>query len=783
MSDGHVLLQCTQCKAKMRYRGRRTEVPCKKCGQLIIVQRATPTISSTEVTSRSNAHVASVEDGHQEPSYSIIADLVLGLLLGLVGMVAVSYFKETITRTGLLVVVCASVGLLAVQFYAFQLHRNTNFNKVYLRLLGLPAMLVVILVGFFAVLELCVPHPDGICHRIIHGPPAPDDSLERQRRSDELARVEEQKKSALLAKTTERRRLWDEADCLLVNPGHKVIGLRIRNPRTNPEFQVVAKVNDDEQGEFSPSTLIQRAWEKRLPILANDPQLARRVFNEISESEVLGGDHYALVKNYWQPARYVSIRKPVVYTDASTHRKRYGISHGIDQQGLFFSDLIPARSETVATTQGHISKETDPYVVERIDKSANIKAGTDPKELLEHELREGADRLDYFLFSMLRKLQYQQQISVSLYDMRAPSIYVDQASPDATYADQRLTQIREKVKDFQSDLKTQVERSVNMHDTAISSVVEKFAGVFTTANRELERQSMRAEMRDLYKRELSELKTEVRQLELLLEQQKSLDGEIRSRLIRTNMLLVERSDAFLKLAARERLIRTQNDTNQMVTQKGLTGAEALDAGMLDATHILLTSIRRPHAQGTYELSMRLVDARTGRIVWEDIGDRRFSDVILTVPPETNAQPDADKQLNKSESPAPLKSEPSGRAGAGASDNATKPSSSSGRSSGNSTPSTPQRINFSQTLPGTYTHSDPNGTRTITLMSNGELIDSSFAGTHTWGWRGRYIYMHWVIPGGRGKLPYFYNYVSVISEDGTSYVAGTPGNVVIHGTKE
>lgn len=780
MLDGYCLLTCTQCQAKMRYRGKRMEVSCKKCGHPVSVQRCTP--NSIEPAPDHPSHaITGVPASSTQLSYSILADLVLGLLLGFIGIVVVSYFKEMITRPGLLAIVCVAIGLLAVQYYAFQLHRHANFNKVLLRLLGLPALLVVVLVGFFSVLELMVPFPEGICRRIIHGPPAPDDSLKRQRIAEELARLEDQKKATLLSKVNERRRLWDEADCLLVNPGHKVIGLRIRNPRTTPEYQVVAKVNEDEQGEFSPSVLIKRAWEKRMPILANDPQLARRVFNEVGESEVLAAEHYSLVKNYWQPARYVSTRKPVVYSDASTQRKRYGISHGLDQQGLYFSELIPARSEGGASPQGQYITEADPYVVERIDRTTNIQPGTVPRELLEHELREGADRLDYFLFSMLRKLQYQQQTSVSLYEMRAPSIYVDEAAADAAFADLRLEQIRKKVSQFQTDLKKEVERTVNMQDTAISSVLEKFAGVFITANRELERQTMRAEVRELFMKELSVLRSEVRQLELLLEQQKSLDGEIRSRLIRTNMILVERSKLFLNLAARERMIRTHNDANQTVTQEGLTGAEALDAGMIDATHILLTSIRKPSAQGTYELSMRLVDARTGRILWEDIGDRRFSDVMLTPSSEVRAQSEVGMEESKQKVSPPSSNEPAGRSGN--TGKTTSTSSGAGLSATKHAPPSTQRVNYAQTLPGTYTHTDPNGTRTITLMPNGELLDSNFAGNHTWGWRGRYIYMYWVIPSGRGRLPYQYNYVSYIDEDGTAYAAGRPGNWTVIGKKE
>jgi hypothetical protein len=46
--------------------------------------------------------------------------------------------------------------------------------------------------------------------------------------------------------------------------------------------------------------------------------------------------------------------------------------------------------------------------------------------------------------------------------------------------------------------------------------------------------------------------------------------------------------------------------------------------MLDASHVLMTSVRRPRGQGLYELSMRLVDTRTGVILWEEQGDRLVS---------------------------------------------------------------------------------------------------------------------------------------------------------------
>lgn len=49
--------------------------------------------------------------------------------------------------------------------------------------------------------------------------------------------------------------------------------------------------------------------------------------------------------------------------------------------------------------------------------------------------------------------------------------------------------------------------------------------------------------------------------------------------------------------------------------------KAQESELLGISHVLLFRVRTPHSQGMYELSMRLVDVRSGRLLWEGQADR------------------------------------------------------------------------------------------------------------------------------------------------------------------
>lgn len=634
----------------MKYRGSRTQVECKKCSTPIPVpistnqsnDQATPITQSSGVATHASVQIASpaipsqqdVQESFEPTGIPIAAELLLGILLGVVAFVLISYFKADISRFGLVLIVSGALLALSIQYYVLHvIVRRPVTPHATRRILGVPLAMFLCISGFLTVFEVCIPNRDGICRKMIEGErPMTDDEIKVAQSNEAARRVLEQaaadaKKHELLTKNyVEKESQWNQADCLLINPGHKVIGVRVKNPRGEPEFTVVAKSDDTVQGKLSAESIMKEFWDRRIPIVAHDPQLARRVFADVDESRPLSSEYHDKMRRVWAPIRFIPNKKPVSYIEAKGGTKRFGFNLGSQERGFWFCDIVPKRQYGIYASPG--VEDHEGILADLIENDIHVQQGSKPQELLDHELRREADLLDFFVMDMLRKLQGHQNQAVSLYDMRAPSIYVDDVEYDASYADVSVSELRAGLSNLNAGLREEVEKAINQYKglgMGLDAVVDDLRKLTVGKQSEEYRRGLREVQRQQLDADIAVLRHRIKLLESFLELKKSITGEIRTRLIRTQMTLVERSPQFLKLSSREAMYRKQNTSS--VQLAGLPFSDAMQAGMLDATHILLAQVRRPKDQGSYELSMRLVDARTGVILWEEQGDRRDMGLI------------------------------------------------------------------------------------------------------------------------------------------------------------
>jgi hypothetical protein len=650
MLDGYCLLTCPACNAKMKYRGSRTQVECKKCNTPIPVpvtnlsnSQAAPITQSYGVVSHASVQAVTpaipsqpnAQESFEPTGIPIAAELLLGILLGVVAFVLISYFKADISRFGLVLIVSATLLALSIQYYVLHvIVRRPVTPHATRRILGVPLAMFLCVFGFLTVFEVCIPNRDGICRKMIEGErPMTDDEMKVAQSNEAAKRVLEQasaeaKKHELLTKAkAEKESQWNQADCLLINPGHKIVGLRIKNARNSPEFRVVAKTDDVADGGVSARAIMKEFWNTRIPIIAHDASLARRVHSDVSENNLVAEEHFEQLRRVWLPICFIPESKPIMYVEAAGGRKRFGYRFDQGENGFAFCELVPRRKYSIFQSPGNEVPPFQGFMIDSIDKSKHLKAGSDVQELLDHELRREADLLDYCVMDMLRRLQTHQNHATSLYDMRAPSLYVDDVELDASYADQSLAELRGVAENLSDDMKKEVQNALSNFQTSgdpVNAILTTLMKVAADRKSEDTRNNVSKTLRSKRDADLEIVRQQIGKLQRLIELKKGLTSEIRSRLVNTQITLVERSARFTHLASVEAIKRQRNKTDQMV---GISFMDAMEAGMLDATHVVMATVRAPKATGHYELSMRLVDTRTGVILWEVQGDRVVPGVV------------------------------------------------------------------------------------------------------------------------------------------------------------
>ena len=438
---------------------------------------------------------------------------------------------------------------------------------------------------------------------------------------------------------------WAEADFVMVNPTHVAVAVKQLSRDDIPLYRVAAKV-DGPLAEQAAAL----AWDLRKPIVANDPALTRRVFASVPVGEKIGESLAAQVLPFRQPRSLLpAASRLVVFHDLRSSKRRVG--HLLKQKdtGFEFCDLVPARNAHGPDRLDAAAADQAAFRTEFVAQDL-IQPGTFRPDPGEFDLRAAVDFLDLCLYQVLKTLQSQPEGHIH--------VVVDQVVPDISIGLELLGQQQQHVANQTSTLRTQHEQGRTGLQQGDAITYEQYMNTLTSQALQLngpeswwdaimnavkgvnsERDALRAELRTLretlqgerstrlksfeererliearltaLEEEANWLAEQTRKLNELRDQLNRLASEIRGRLSRSGVPLLDRSEHAAKVAR-------SLGADSWIPPKGM---DAAANGLIGASHLLLTSIRKPERRGRYQLSMRLVDVRTGAILWEDQADR------------------------------------------------------------------------------------------------------------------------------------------------------------------
>lgn len=567
-----------------------------------------------------------------------LADLGIGMVVAAAAFGLTSFHKEALTLPGLIGLFCGGLVLLAVKYYALQAVRpaGPGSPSVTRRILGLPATVCLLFFLSLSLVDLFGPFEQGFVNHLLVGRKVAQAQLlkdeAQQQQQEQLRLAAEEHRRAEARKKEQFARLqqqWDQVDFILVNPGYRVVGLRAIDQRGERGFRVVAKAADTDLSLFegveqeTPSAprakakeIISHFWKRRQPVFSFDTGLAQRVFAEVAEGDELRGENLDKVARYWEPTRFVPAKPAVAYLDAKTNLRRFGFALGQRENQLLFCDLVPERSLSRTSHDGH-RELIDGFFVEPVSMVDRIKPDSLAMDLAVSDLKQQADTLDVFLMEMLRIVQQRQSQATNLSEKRAPCLYVAKVESDLTVEnltkamradlEKRNLMVADELKAF---LKPYEGRAVTPWE-----ILDELRRAAMEKEKELARANLARDIRAKYEEEVEFLRRHIAAIAQLVEQERSLGGEIRKRLNRAQLVMVDRSTEFKDVLAAK-------VEGKKWASEGVSVDAALTSGLIDATHVLLTEIRSPRSGGSCELSMRLVDVSTGAIIWEDQADRR-----------------------------------------------------------------------------------------------------------------------------------------------------------------
>ena len=438
---------------------------------------------------------------------------------------------------------------------------------------------------------------------------------------------------------------WAEADFVMVNPSHVAVAVKQLGRNDIPLYRVAAKV-DGPLAEQAAAL----AWDLRKPIVANDPALTRKVFATVPVGEKIGESLASQVLPFRQPRSLLpAASRLVVFHDLRSSKRRVGHLLKQNDTGFEFCDLVPTSNVQGLSRDGAAAADRAEFRSEFVAQDL-IQPGTFRSDPGEYDLRAAVDFLDLCLYQVLKTLQSQPEGHIH--------VVVDQVVPDIGIGLELLGRQQQQVANQASALRTQHDQGRTGLQQGDAITYEQYMNTLTSQALQLngpeswwdaimgalkgvnsERDALRGELRTLRETLQSErgtrlksfeererliearltaledaanwLAEQMQKLNELRDQLNRLASEIRGRLSRAGVPLLDRSEHAAKVA---KSLGTDSWNPP-------PGAVAAANGLIGASHLLLTSIRKPDRRGRYQLSMRLVDVRTGAILWEDQADR------------------------------------------------------------------------------------------------------------------------------------------------------------------
>jgi len=405
---------------------------------------------------------------------------------------------------------------------------------------------------------------------------------------------------------------WNKVEFALANPTHRLVGLRNIGTAQRPQYEVVAKADDEIVSEA-----LKFAWGNRLPVVASDPDLARRVFARYEVGNVLAREEGKLLAQMAVPRTYIPREAKIVsFVDPRTSRLRVGHMVQDLPEGFSFCDLIPVAKPDAFLAEGEPPFAPPAFETEIIPLPADERNAAKFRILTTPDVKGETDLMQYGVYTLLAKLQASAKKDLGA--PKRPSIYVDRVMVESEDLHNSVQEMRgtlknrqglsrilvdglkEAVKDPLSDTTSSIDRAVkNYHE---NKLIEK-------------RLEINATQRKIMQEDNKAIAYEIERLRQSVRTCDEVTQELRHLLIRSGVSLVERSD-------RARHVFRSFLNGEKWMGEAVNKDVAVDCGLVEATHILLMDVGMPKTRDTYRLSMRLVDVQTGEIIWEEYGDRK-----------------------------------------------------------------------------------------------------------------------------------------------------------------
>ncbi len=194
------------------------------------------------------------------------------------------------------------------------------------------------LAGLLVVAETLAPHNESLVQMAVRvpredgpgtrkaGPGRPGNAVKAQQAQAQAQAAEEQ--------------TWADASFLLTSPGGYALAIRRDGDDTSPYYKVVAKGRETEAQAGQ-----KIAWQRKNPIVANDPALTIRIYQEVKTGKNLPEPLAEAVTFLWKPKTFLPADAPIVaFDDLVLHRRRTGfVLDGADED-FGYCDLIPMRA-------------------------------------------------------------------------------------------------------------------------------------------------------------------------------------------------------------------------------------------------------------------------------------------------------------------------------------------------------------------------------------------------------------------------------------------------------
>jgi hypothetical protein len=361
---------------------------------------------------------------------------------------------------------------------------------------------------------------------------------------------------------------WARATLLLVNPAHYAVGM---TKPTSDLYEVVAKATEAEAEQA-----IEYGRSQGLPILGLDPALAREVYARYQPGDRLSTSHSDKVHGFFRPRQFGPAEDNLIaFRDVRNGSWQVG---QVSEDSSSFHPLLEPEPQTFKAE----------YILPGSMRGMSKQELCDWKQI---------DFVDYCAFQIAKHVSTKDDERYVAVALKEVKLDIDPNELN----DMRQMDDREWQRYMQVQNLTHADIEVR-----VGLLATLFGGMSDNAARKERETKLERD-----RREREEIERAFRQIKRF---EDSLQGELRKKLAQLEIPLLEREST-----------QDLRDERELADDPEFRGrTESNFVSMYCASHMVLANIRWPQSGGSYELDVRLVDVRTGAIVWSDQRDRKFS---------------------------------------------------------------------------------------------------------------------------------------------------------------